>query len=146
MSDDLLARVTADIDARRAALRPLVAEYERLLTAAAALEDDAAASAPRVASAKRAAGGARSAGAATSAPKARRVGARPGRAVRGAAQQAILAALEHGSHTAAELSAVTAMNGASIRANLSRLVGTGAVARAKREGKAAYALVRSAGR
>jgi DNA-binding transcriptional ArsR family regulator len=62
----------------------------------------------------------------------------------GAAHQAIIAALEHGSHTVSELAVVTAMSGPSIRESLRRLIGSGAVARAKRDGKAAYALVRSA--
>jgi DNA-binding transcriptional ArsR family regulator len=66
------------------------------------------------------------------------------RAPRGAAQQAIIAALEHGSHTVSELAVVTAMSGPNIRENLRRLLKAGAVTRAKREGKAAYALSRSA--
>ncbi len=40
------------------------------------------------------------------------------RARRGAAQHAILAALEHGSHTASELMSVTALAGPNIRTNL----------------------------
>ncbi len=67
------------------------------------------------------------------------------RAVRGAAQQAILAALEHGSHTVNELTVVTAMSGQNIRENLRRMLGSGVVTRAKREGKAAYALASGAG-
>ena len=65
-----------------------------------------------------------------------------GGAQRDAAQQAIVAALEHGSHTVAELGVVTAMSGASIREGLRRLAKAGTVRRAKREGdgKAAYAL------
>lgn len=66
------------------------------------------------------------------------------RAVRGAAQQAILAALEHGSHTVNELTVVTAMSGQNIRENLRRMLGSGVVTRAKREGKAAYALAGAA--
>jgi hypothetical protein len=60
----------------------------------------------------------------------------------GAVQQAILAALEHGSHTVSELVMVTAMRGADIRANLTRLAKRGKVAKVKREGdgKTAYAL------
>jgi DNA-binding transcriptional ArsR family regulator len=68
-------------------------------------------------------------------------------AKRDAAQQAIVAALEHGSHTVAELGVVTAMSGASIREGLRRLAKAGAVRRAKRDGdgKAAYALSAAAG-
>ncbi|MFI5004113.1 MAG: hypothetical protein ACHQE6_03780 [Solirubrobacterales bacterium] len=59
-----------------------------------------------------------------------------------AAQQAILAALEHGSHTPAELVMVTAMSPIEIRGNLGRLTRRGAIAKVKRngDGKAAYAL------
>jgi hypothetical protein len=74
-----------------------------------------------------------------------RAGSTSGRAVRGAAQQAILAALEHGSHTVGELTVVTAMSGQNIRENLRRMLSSGAVTRAKREGKAAYALASGAG-
>jgi hypothetical protein len=69
-------------------------------------------------------------------------GAKKAGGQRDAAQQAIVAALEHGSHTVAELGVVTAMSGASIREGLRRLGKAGTVGRAKREGdgKAAYAL------
>jgi len=67
-------------------------------------------------------------------------------APRGASQKAILAALEHGSHTVAELAVVTGLSGASLRESLRRLLATGAVTRARREGKAAYALAPSARR
>jgi hypothetical protein len=58
------------------------------------------------------------------------------------AQQAILAALEHGSHTPGELVMVTAMSPTEIRSNLGRLARRGAVAKVKRDGdgKVAYAL------
>jgi DNA-binding transcriptional ArsR family regulator len=51
-----------------------------------------------------------------------------------------VAALEHGSHTVSELAVVTGMRGPSIRENLRRLLGAGAVTRGKREGRAAYEL------
>jgi hypothetical protein len=72
--------------------------------------------------------------------------ATPERTRRDAAQQAIVAALEHGSHTVSELGVVTALSGASIREGLRRLAKTGTVARATRagDGKAAYALSRPA--
>ncbi len=59
-----------------------------------------------------------------------------------AVRQAILAALEHGSHTASELVMVTAMSTPEIRGGLSRLAGGGAIAKVKRrgDGKTAYAL------
>ena len=53
---------------------------------------------------------------------------------------AIVAALEHGSHTVSELAVVTAMTGPSLRQSLRRLVVAGTVTQAKREGKLAYAL------
>jgi len=65
--------------------------------------------------------------------------------VRGAAQQAIVAALEHGSHTVTELTVVTAMSPQGIRENLRRMLSAGEVTRAKREGKGAYALAGGAG-
>ena len=43
MAADLLARVRAEIHARMAELRPAIAEYQRLLGAAEALERDASA-------------------------------------------------------------------------------------------------------
>jgi hypothetical protein len=71
-----------------------------------------------------------------------RTAAAPKRAQRGAAAVAILAALEHGSHTVSELAIVTAMSGAIINNNLRRLQQTGSITRTKRagDGKAAYAL------
>jgi hypothetical protein len=177
-SADLLSRIVGEIDARCDELRPLVAEYERLLGAAEALERDngsaarklrtaptaptappAAAAAPALvpaaaktarAPAARKVTGARRESPASTMGRAGSTASKRGqsasagtRAVRGAAQTAILAALEHGSHTVAELAVVTAMSGPSIRVSLRRLLGTGAVTRAKRDGKAAYALARS---
>ncbi len=55
-------------------------------------------------------------------------------------QQAILAALEHGSHTVGELMVVTAMTGPTIRDAVKLLSKAGKVTRTTREGKAAYAL------
>jgi DNA-binding transcriptional ArsR family regulator len=153
---DLLATVRAEIEARRDRLQLAVAEYEQLLSAAAALEQDASRSVPaQVAAAaskkpvRRKAGDgvktparrARSLADATPAPpaKAPKAAARP---QRGAAAQAIMAALEHGSHTVAELVVVTALAGPSIRESLRALGKAGSVTRTKRDGdgKAAYAL------
>jgi DNA-binding transcriptional ArsR family regulator len=122
MSGELLTRVRAEIDARLRELRPAVAEYERLLGTAESLRSNehqtptATSRRPRPLAPKRE------------------------RAPRGAAQLAIVAALEHGSHTVSELAIVTAMSGPNIRANLRRLVSAGTVTTAKRDGKAAYAL------
>jgi hypothetical protein len=68
--------------------------------------------------------------------------ATPKRAPRSAVASAILAALEHGSHTVSELSVVTAMSAPIINNDLRRLQQVGAITRTKREGdgKAAYAL------
>jgi hypothetical protein len=57
----------------------------------------------------------------------------------GPGEQAIVAALEHGSHTVGELGIVTAMSGAEIRDSARRLLAAGRIVRAKREGRAAYA-------
>jgi hypothetical protein len=72
----------------------------------------------------------------------RDAGAPNKRAQRGTAAVAILAALEHGSHTVSELAVVTAMSGQIINSNLRRLQQAGTITRTKREGdgKAAYAL------
>ncbi len=123
MSSDLLGRVQGEIDDRLRQLRPAVAEYERLLGIAESL-------------------GANSDGSRAPSSRPRRSGSarKRQRAPQGAAQQAIVAALEHGSHTVAELVVVTALSGASIREHLRRLQRAGTVRRAKRDGKAAYAL------
>jgi hypothetical protein len=59
-----------------------------------------------------------------------------------AVRQAILAALEHGSHTPSELVMVTAMSTPEIRGGLIRLTGRGAITKVKRrgDGKTAYSL------
>ncbi len=75
----------------------------------------------------------------------RRVGdPKPERVSRNIAHETILAALEHGSHTVAELAVVTAMSGPSINGNLRKLVSAGAVVKTEREGKAAWALAAAA--
>jgi hypothetical protein len=73
----------------------------------------------------------------TSAPAKARKGAP---AVRSAVGQAIVAALEHGSHTPAELTVVTAMSGPDIQGGLRRLLREGTIAKTERDGKTAYAL------
>jgi hypothetical protein len=66
--------------------------------------------------------------------------AKPKPVATSAAEQAIVAALEHGSHTVGELGVVTAMSGGEIREGARRLLEAGKITRAKREGRAAYAL------
>jgi len=171
MAGDLLERVRAEIDARRRELRPHLAEYERLLSAAEALgmgigeagvslpRAAARRAAPRAAAARKPAAGRSSRGAAPKAPKRKAAtpkaapagrppvagsGKTRSRAAHGVAQQAIVAALEHGSHTVGELAVVTAMSAPSVRESLRRLLSAGAVERARREGKAAYALAAAA--
>ena len=124
MDEDLLSRVRREIEERKRQLRPAVEEYGGLLRAAEQV----------------------------GAPGARRsragwpgAGSRGGRAPRGAGQRAIVAALEHGSHTAGELAVVTAMPAASIRRHLRGLLQAGVVSKAEREGKPAYALSSPAG-
>ncbi|HEY5046279.1 MAG TPA: hypothetical protein VII53_10525 [Solirubrobacteraceae bacterium] len=140
---DLLTRISGEFDARLRELRPLLAEYERLLGAADALEAErqakkdtpgrALAPTPPASTPKRALK-----------PAAPRRDSKPAskRAQRGATGVAILAALEHGSHTASELVIVTAISGPVIQSNLRRLQQAGAITRSKRagDGKAAYAL------
>jgi hypothetical protein len=157
----LLTRVRAEIDSRLADLRPAMAEYERLIEAVDALEAEASAhpraalapaakapSARKPAKARRPAKPAKARSAAKPAKARGAAAARPaaksGSSRMGVSEQAIVAALEHGSHTVGELGIVTAMSGADIRAGVKRLLKTGAVRRAKREGRAAYALSRAA--
>lgn len=54
--------------------------------------------------------------------------------------KAILAALEHGSHTVAELGVVTALPASEIRESLRRLLAGKAIVKTERDGRAAYAL------
>jgi hypothetical protein len=68
---------------------------------------------------------------------------KPKRVDSASVQQAILAALGHGSHTLSELVMVTAMTGTDIRGGLRRLTARRAIAKTKRDGKTAYALSRA---
>jgi DNA-binding transcriptional ArsR family regulator len=159
MASDLLSTIRGEIDARLKELRPSLAEYERLLSAADALVDSggpAKVAAPRAPAAPRAtrvrratrgsAVGAIKRAAGSAAPKPSKPGAevaKPGRAQRGAARESILAALDHGSHTVGELAVVTAMSASNINGNLRRLASDGAVVKIEREGKTAYALAKT---
>jgi hypothetical protein len=148
MSADLLARVRAEIEERMAALRPAVEEYEGLLLAGEELDREAAAARRRgprgsAAGAIRLAASGERKRATTAAGKRTVSGSRKRAAPsapHGAAEQAIVAALEHGSHTVGELVLVTAMAGAEIRAGAQRLQRAGAIVRTRREGRVAYAL------
>jgi hypothetical protein len=143
MAADLLARVRTEIDGRLAELRPALAEYERLLDAAAALEAEAALEADAARPAR-----------ASSAPAARPRPRRRGSAARATgpaasaspspAEEAIVAALEHGSHTVGELGLVTAIPGRDIRQALRGLQRAGTITPARREGRIAYALASAA--
>jgi DNA-binding transcriptional ArsR family regulator len=144
MVPDLLSTIRREIDERLSELRPLLAEYERLLVAADALvvtgrEAPVADAADTAAPAKRVQ---------PEAADVRKVATtrrsvakhKPERAARGVAREAILAALDHGSHTVGELAVVTAMSGPNINSNLRRLLSEGSVVKTEREGKAAWAL------
>ena len=129
-------------------LRPHVEEHRQLLAAAESLTLDGAATeaparAPRRPSAK-APAKARRARAAGRRATAKKAPAGKTRGPRGATQQAIEAALEHGSHTISELVLVTAIEAAPIRTQLSRLQKAGVVSRVRRDGKAAYSLLSAA--
>jgi hypothetical protein len=136
-SADLLTRVTAEIEARRDQLRAAVQEYEQLLNAGEALEQETAATAVPAAPAT-AARSPRKAPRAL-APKVTARAKAPTTTL-SADQQAILAALEHGSHSVGELTVVTAIAAPAIREAGKGLVKAGRVTRTTRDGKAAYAL------
>jgi|HubBroStandDraft_3_1064219.scaffolds.fasta_scaffold211328_2 hypothetical protein len=147
MAPDLLSTIRREIDERLNELRPLLAEQEQLLVAAEALlrtrqsEGDADETADGNSATREEASerqSTRSSRRSSAKPK-------PGRAVRGAAREAILGALEHGSHTVGELVVVTAMSGPNINGNLRRMEAEGVVVKAEREGKAAWALAGLAG-
>jgi transcription initiation factor TFIIIB Brf1 subunit/transcription initiation factor TFIIB len=139
-ASDLPERVGREIEARMHELRPFVDEYEELL----AIEETLPAEAARGV-ASRARAGART-GARATKPSVQHVNrasppaAQRERAPRGAAAEAIVAALEHGSHTVSELAIVTAMSTQNIRNNLRRLLQAQTISQTKREGKTAYTL------
>jgi hypothetical protein len=139
MEVELLARVHAEIEERIAALRPAVEEYERLTGATDALGTKSAKAGEP---AKRATPA--SAKSRAKRPRAAKRAPRAAKRAPSAAEQAIAAALEHGSHTVAELVLVSALPAADIRAGLRPLLASGAVTRAKRDGRAAYALTGAA--
>lgn len=137
MGTDLLSDIRREIDTRLAQLRPALEEYEQLLDAADALELDGGAPVAAQRPAPRTSG---------SKPRvpsaARKLAPREGRrAVREDVREAILGVLEHGSHTVAELTVVTAMSAASLNGHLRKLAAKGLVAKTQREGKVAWSLV-----
>jgi DNA-binding transcriptional ArsR family regulator len=159
MTSDLLTTVRRELDARLSELRPLRAEYERLVAAVETLDAtaggavasrNAAATIPRGSVTTRSkrtrrSPVARAAELTPSLARGRADGRKRERAPRGAARQAILAALEHGSHTASELASVTAVSAPSVQGNLRRLLQEGTITKAKRDGKSVYALPSTSG-
>jgi DNA-binding transcriptional ArsR family regulator len=159
MAPDLLSTIRREIDERLSELRPRLAEYEQLLVAADALlatggetvaeavsdavpdlPEQLAPEKPKRARAARARKVALPAvPEATVQGEIEPVETKPARAARGAAREAILAALDHGSHTVGELVVVTAMSGPNINGNLHRLATEGMVVKTEREGKTAWA-------
>jgi hypothetical protein len=145
MASDLLTKISSELDARLGELRPLVLEYERLQAAAQSLgpariaAEDSAGAKARVKKptadktpAKRATVKSRAA---------KRVRAkRVQRAPIGRFEQAVLDALEHGSHTVGELVMVTAMGAKEIRGGVRRLLSDEGIVKVERDGKTAYAL------
>lgn len=116
MGSDLLGDIRREIEARLAQLRPAVDEYERLLESASAVDGEQAAG------------------------KDESGFVEPGQNAGGVAHEAILGALEHGSHTVPELVVVTGEGTARINRELRRLAAVGAVAKTEREGKLAWSL------
>lgn len=116
MGSDLLGDIRREIEARLAQLRPAVEEYERLLETAAAVNGEQAADEDGSGSVE------------------------PGPKAGSVAPEAILGALEHGSHTVPELVVVTGEGTARINRELRRLAALGAVAKTEREGKLAWSL------
>jgi hypothetical protein len=148
MADDLLSTVVSELDTRLRELRPLLTEYEQLLAVAAALdigENWPAAEGPASGAPsrppRRAGRAARATAEEPATPTARRRASRRRKrsyAPRGAAQNAILAALEHGSHSTSELVSVTALPAPTIRTNLRRLEKQRVITRTPRGGRSAY--------
>jgi hypothetical protein len=139
---DLLSTIHAEIEARLDELRPAVAEYERLSTAAEALAAEGRdAPRPKQRPASRpAAAPARPAAKKAARRKAARRARKREQPTHTPTGQAILAALEHGSHTLAELVTVTALHASDIRESLRRLRTRKAIVKTDRDGKSAYAL------
>lgn len=140
MATDLLSEIRNEIDERLEQLRPAVAEYERLLDAAEALELDGA---PDVNGAQMTSP--RPGAAVAARPRTvRKRTARKRAAVDTVVREAILGVLEHGSHTIAELVVVTAMSTTRLNGDLRKLAAEGVVVKTEREGKTAWSLADAA--
>jgi hypothetical protein len=152
---DLLTGIRAEIDARLRELGPAIAEFEQLSSAAEALAEEGSgaakparpAKAAKPASSRSSARASRASTPAGESVQARAKPVKPARRVRKRERsthtptgQAILAALEHGSHTLAELVVVTALGASDIREALRQLRKRKAIVKTDRDGKAAYAL------
>jgi hypothetical protein len=138
---DLLTTIRAEIDARLSELRPAIAEYERLSTATEALAAKGrAAPRPAARAAPQPDAPARVPAKTKARPKAARRARKRERTAQSPTGQAILAALEHGSHTVAELVLVTALPAPDIRDSLRQLRKRHTVVKTERDGRSAYAL------
>src|SRR4029077_20978912 len=155
MAADLLTTIRVEIDDRLNELRPLLAEYEQLLSAADALaaEGSSVFEPPvrktikrrtrRTTAARTTAAPTTAASASaptTTTAKAGRPSSKRERTPHSATGQAIVAALEHGSHTVSELGVATALSASEIRAARSPLRKKKAIVKTDRDGKTAYAL------
>jgi hypothetical protein len=151
---DLLTSIRAEIGARLRELEPAIAEFEQLSTAVEALAEEGNGASKPAERAKPAKPAASRRSARASAPVGEsaqaKAKAKPGKPARRARKReqpahtptglAILAALEHGSHTLAELVVVTALRASDIREALRQLRKRKAIVKTDRDGKAAYAL------
>ncbi|HEY1457926.1 MAG TPA: hypothetical protein VGF15_05370 [Solirubrobacteraceae bacterium] len=124
-------------------LRPLVSEYEQLLAAERSLKDmKGALATPARATKTQAKPGARvrrgSAAGALQRAASKPSGKRQPTAT-GTVGQAVLDALEHGSHTVSELVMVTAMRAGEIRGSVRHLLSRDEIVKVDRAGRTAYA-------
>lgn len=159
MASDLLAKISIEIDARLRELRPLAEEYERLVDAIDSLAGmNPSATAPQQTKPSRAkvaakkaperrgpgrprgsASGVLSKAASKPAPSPKRAQKKRSAPI-GPVGQAVLDALDHGSHSVSELVMVTAMGASDIRSAIRRLVSDRKIVKVERDGKTAYAL------
>jgi len=149
MAADLLSSIRGELEKRLAELRPTLAEHERLLAAAAALQagdssgadsSDEGSDQDGVRASTRARRDRHGRHVASPSKTSSGRGRTRARARRSATEEAILAALEHGSHTVGELATVTGLGTANIRRGLGRLQKHRSVTRTRRAGHTAYAL------
>jgi DNA-binding transcriptional ArsR family regulator len=138
---DLLSTIRAEIDARLRELKPVIAEFEQLGIAAQALAVEGAGT-PAPAKRGRPAKATKPARSVKPVKPAKVAKAAKPRktAAHTPTGEAILAALEHGSHTVAELVLVSALPAGEIRESLRQLRKRKAVVKTDRDGRSAYAL------